>query len=291
MLENARKLRGIYFIDPEDKDFTEIIKNARKNLELPTAIAVPCKRTHSRNGVTCVQKDDHKSKLTCILEADESKRLRKEAIEPRIQEDHVAGKVAIHYIITIWYTNLFLCLKRWNTGSERSSGQRMGKLERISAWNLANVRNQSEVIEETRHKGVKVQFASLMDICHLKNSESEKKHQKYEGRVTHRSDIVEDDSGSCAVFTEQGSSASLMTAAKVMDIVSRLPGCAGHAADAVSSYTQVKMEDAPELLKNFKNRSVQTFGYVYNDTNGLNHGPVWKIQSFLLNEICSVILC
>ena len=167
----------------------------------------------------------------------------------------------------------------------------MGKLERISAWNLANVRNQSEVIEETRHKGVKVHFASLMDICHLKNSESEKKHQKDEGRVTHRSDIVKDDSGSCALFTEQGSSASQMTAAKVMDIVSRLPGCAGHAADAVSSYTQVKMEDAPELLKNFKNRSVQTFGYVYNDTNGLNHGPVWKIQSFLLNEICLVILC
>ena len=50
-------------------------------------------------------------------------------------------------------------------------------------------------------------------------------------------------------FTEQGSSASQMTAAKVMDIISRLPGCAGQAADAVSSYTQVKMEDAPKLLK------------------------------------------
>ena len=29
-LENARKLRGIYFIDPEDKEFKETIKNARK---------------------------------------------------------------------------------------------------------------------------------------------------------------------------------------------------------------------------------------------------------------------
>ena len=60
---------------------------------------------------------------------------------------------------------------------------------------------------------------------------------------------MKDDSGSCAVFTEQGSSASHMTAAKVMDIISRLPGCAGQAADAVSAYTQVKMEDAPSLLK------------------------------------------
>ena len=62
-------------------------------------------------------------------------------------------------------------------------------------------------------------------------------------------DIVKDDSGSCAVFTEQGSSASQMTAAKIMDIISRLPGCDGQAADAVSAYTQVKMEDVPKLLK------------------------------------------
>ena len=34
-----------------------------------------------------------------------------------------------------------------------------------------------------------------------------------------------------------------------MDIISRLPGCAGQAADAVSAYTQVKMEDAPKLMK------------------------------------------
>ena len=40
-----------------------------------------------------------------------------------------------------------------------------------------------------------------------------------------------------------------MTAAKVMDIISRLPGCAGQAADASSAKTQVKMEDAPKLLK------------------------------------------
>ena len=60
---------------------------------------------------------------------------------------------------------------------------------------------------------------------------------------------MKDDSGSYAVFTEQGSSASQMTAAKVMDIISRLPGSAGQAADSVSAHTQVKMEDAPKLLK------------------------------------------
>ena len=60
---------------------------------------------------------------------------------------------------------------------------------------------------------------------------------------------MKDDSGSYAVFTEQGSSASQVTAAKVMDIISRLPGCAGQAADAVFAKTQVNMEDAHKLLK------------------------------------------
>ena len=110
------------------------------------------------------------------------------------------------------------------------------KLEKISAWNLTKVRSKKQVIDEARTSGAKVHFASLMDICHLKNAELE-------------GDIVKDDSGSYAVFTERRSSASQMTAAKIMDIISRLPGCDGQAANAVSACTQVKMEDAHKLLK------------------------------------------
>ena len=64
-----------------------------------------------------------------------------------------------------------------------------------------------------------------------------------------RGDIVKDNSGSYAVFIEQGFSASQITAAKIMDIISRLLGCDGQPADAVSVYTQVKMEDAHKLSK------------------------------------------
>ena len=42
-LDNARKLRGTYFIDPEDTEFKETIKNARKKLETSVAPAMPCK--------------------------------------------------------------------------------------------------------------------------------------------------------------------------------------------------------------------------------------------------------
>ena len=44
-----------------------------------------------------------------------------------------------------------------------------------------------------------------------------------------------------------------MTAAKVMDIISRLPVCDGQAADVVSAYTQVKMEDAHFFFLKKKN--------------------------------------
>ena len=120
-------------------------------------------------------------------------------------------------------------------------------LETTPSWQLDKVNSKKEVILDALTDKKKVHCATLIDICHLKNAESEPTFQKYKGVL--RGDIVKDDSGACAVFTEQGSSASQMTSAKGMDIISRPPDCDGQAADAVSAYTWVKMEDAPKLLK------------------------------------------
>ena len=78
------------------------------------------------------------------------------------------------------------------------------KLEKISAWNLTKVISKRSVIDEARMSGATVHFASLMDICHLKNAELEAKHQKCKGRVVLRGDIVKDNFGSYELFTEQG---------------------------------------------------------------------------------------
>ena len=83
-----------------------------------------------------------------------------------------------------------------------------------------------------------------------------------------RGDTVKDDSGAYAVFTEQGSSASQMTAAKVMNVIARLPNCDGPAADAISAYTQVTMEDAPRLLRIPKSECPNEYGYLFHDTYG-----------------------
>ena len=92
-LDNARKLRGIYFTDPEGKELKETIKNARKKLETPVAPAMLCKISKkSKNGETRSKTNDFKSQFACILEADESTRLRMGESLPNHHEDHVAGK-------------------------------------------------------------------------------------------------------------------------------------------------------------------------------------------------------
>ena len=253
-LDNARKLRGIYFIDPEDKEFKETIKNARKKLETPMAPAVPCKTS----------KNTHSMERPVVnpMRSNQNLRVFWKSVNPQdcvwenlyriIMKTILQEKETIHCSIIILvhkFTPMPQAIKI--PAVKAAVDKEWEKLEKISAWNLTKVKSKSEVIDEARTKGAKVHFASLMDMCHLKNAELEAKHQKYKGRVVLRGDIVKDESGSYVVFTEQGSSASQMTAAKVMDInhLQTARVAHGQAADAVSAYTQVKMEDAPKLLK------------------------------------------
>ena len=107
-LDNARKLRGIYFIDPEDKEFKETVKNARKKLETSVAPSMPFKMTKNCGSGGS---DKNKTKLACILEANESTRCVWRILNLQITKTILLEKVRIHCSITIWFTNLFLCLK------------------------------------------------------------------------------------------------------------------------------------------------------------------------------------
>ena len=88
-LENARQLRGICFNDPEDKEFKETIKKARTKLETSVVPAMPCKiMKNCGSGAS----NKIKTRLACILEADESTLLRMGESLPNHHEDHIAGK-------------------------------------------------------------------------------------------------------------------------------------------------------------------------------------------------------
>ena len=111
-LDDARRLRGIYFIDPEDKEFKETVKNARKKLETPVAPAVPAKFSRTIRIVGVVHSINLNQKNLRVS-------WKLVNIQDCVWENHyrlimkttLQEKDTIHYTITIWFTNLFLCLR------------------------------------------------------------------------------------------------------------------------------------------------------------------------------------
>ena len=101
---------------------------------------------------------------------------------------------------------------------------------------------------ERKKTSVKYHFGSLCELCHLKNAEMEEHLQSYKGRVIFRGDIVRDEDGIYAVFSEQGASASHTAATKVIDAIAHMPGMGGSDADAKAAYTQILLSEAEELL-------------------------------------------
>ena len=112
------------------------------------------------------------TKLACILEANESTRMRMGNSEPHNHEDHIAGKgenSLQHYNLVHKFIPMPQAIKI--PGAKAAVDKEWEKLEKILAWNLTKVRSKSEVIDEARTKGAKVHFASLVGICHLKSAE------------------------------------------------------------------------------------------------------------------------
>ena len=123
-LENARKLCGIYFIDPEDTEFKETIKNARKKLETSVALAMPCKIMKIVGVV-------HPTKLRQNLRVFWKLMNPQECVwEIRyriIMKTRLQEKVRIHYS-TKFGSQIYSDASSYeNSSSKRSSGQGMGK--------------------------------------------------------------------------------------------------------------------------------------------------------------------
>ena len=139
-LENTRKLRGIYFIDPEDTEFTETIKNARKKLETSVALAMPCKimKNCGSGGSNKI-----KTRLACILKASESTRLRMGESLLNHHEDHIAGKgdnSLQHYNLVHKFMPMPQAMK---IPAAKAAVDKEGeKLEKIPAWDLTKVRSK-----------------------------------------------------------------------------------------------------------------------------------------------------
>ena len=86
-LDNARRSRCIYFIDPDDEEFKRLMKNARRKLEIPIPPAMPCRLQME----ICCTVGEHKTKYACIVGVDETLSIRMEGSQSKNHEDHIAG--------------------------------------------------------------------------------------------------------------------------------------------------------------------------------------------------------
>ena len=130
----------------------------------------------------------------------------------------------------------------------------MGKMEKISAWNLTKVRSKKEVIDEARTKGAKVHFASLMDICHSKNAELETKHEKIQR-------------SSCTPRWYWERRFWSLCSTHWIRIVS-VPNDSGKSHGYHFQTTRLRRTSSWRNICLY----TQTIGFVYHDTHGQNHG-------------------
>ena len=221
--------------------------------------AMPCKRSINSGGETYCGIAKSKTKHACTVEADESTRIRLEGAPCRYHEDHFAAKAInslSHYNLVHNFIPLPQAFK--NTNMQRLQWKK--KVKNWRKYGHDSWRKSETKKRWSMKKGMKEEKFILRHwwIFVMSRIRSWSQNFKYKGRVVLRRGIWKDNSGLYAVCTEQGSSDSQMTAAKVMDVVSRLPGCTRQAADTVSAYTRVRMEDAPTLLNVKMSRYLDT---------------------------------
>ena len=159
-LDNARKLRGIYFIGPEDKEFKETIKNARKKLETPMAPAMPCKTSkNSQHGVTVVNPIEIKSKLACIWKPVNPQDCVWENLYRIIMKTILQERVTIHcthYNLVHKFIPVPQAMKI--PAAKAAVDKEWEKLEKIPAWNLTKVRSTKRGDRWSKDEGRKSSF-------------------------------------------------------------------------------------------------------------------------------------
>ena len=129
-LDNARRLRGTFFVEPNDEEFKATIKAARGELEVPMPAAMPCKipiktvvKTHRSIG-------KRKTKKACIVDADESTRPMVEGAVHKSHQDHITEKginSLKYYNLVLKFIPMRQAMK--NSGCKGSGGKRNGSVE------------------------------------------------------------------------------------------------------------------------------------------------------------------
>ena len=212
---------------------------------------MPCKTSKkSKHGETRGNTNDFKSKFARMLEASEYTRLRMEESLPHYHEDRIAGNWdnslqhynRVHKLIPMPQAMKIPAAqaavdKEWEK-LEKDSGvgpDKSQKWIRGDRWSKDEGRKSSFCLTDGLLSFEECRIGGRAPKI-LRSSCTPRRYCKRWFWIL------------CSIHWTGIISIS-NDSTKVMDIISRLPGCVGQAADTVYAYTQVKMEDAPKLLK------------------------------------------
>ena len=91
-IDNARQLKRIFFIEPDDEEFKSIMKAARRELEVPMPAAMPCKIPIKSSGETHRKIGKRRTKHACAVDADGSTRPGQEGAGHKSHQDYITAK-------------------------------------------------------------------------------------------------------------------------------------------------------------------------------------------------------
>ena len=141
--------KEIYFINSDDGNYKDNIRNAKRKMEVPMEAPMLCnKRTRCQASSSETERIMTNPEHACIVEAHESTRQRVESSLPKHHDDHIAGKgynSVVHDAQV--YSN---AASDENTGCESSSGQGMEKARSNSNKKEVFLEAQREKIESPR---------------------------------------------------------------------------------------------------------------------------------------------
>ena len=224
-------------------------KAARRKLEDPMPAAMPCKIPIKSSGETHRNIGKRRTKYACVVDADERTRPRVQGAVNKPHQDHIAAKgmnSLTHYSLV----HKFIPMPQEKSECKSSSGKRMGKLHKKSGMSADESQKQERFDRRSKEQGRKNSFR-VVDGYFLT--------QEF-GVGTSKSKSTKAGSYSEVILKKM----ILVRTQYSLNRARQRPKWQPHksstlypdfqdvqvkAADAVSAYTQVKMENAPTLFK------------------------------------------
>ena len=152
-LNNARPLRGIFFIEPNDEEFKLTMKATRRKLEVPTPAAMPCKIPIKSSGETHRNIWKRRTKYACVVGADEARDKGSKELDTNLIKITSLHKGWILSLITVLCANSFRCLKHSKFQMQRRQWRKNEKNWRKSwhgSWRKSETRKKWSMKQRIR---------------------------------------------------------------------------------------------------------------------------------------------